>query len=505
MTSKEPALRIGQAAAQLEITAHHLRELCKSGLVEAEQSPGGQWRIPLTSIQRLQSEGVPPIPTYIEDGDDIEDGDEPDSPVQAKANNRLLAPPSPELIGAVEDAEIEEAAVRKEEAVVRKKENTVRRLRLEFEEQQARDRLAARAQEERQRAAAEQAAARQREDIALHRAWVEQWAECALRQIPRDVPGPLRLELHSAIVSRLAALPRTQSNTLTQRLVDAEVDGVLAPWTHQRGIDTAVEAVCSRLPFDIQYGPHNTAWKIRVMQAARKEIEKLGNVPGWQMEAAGSGAAKPIIAEFEQEQLCAKLAGTLPAGLTREEQEEARERVQEALARLPVHTSARRLEQARDTELLPFHQVLQKREHDRRCENVLRLAVYKLPYGISTADSKKALAEMQATVTRLPVGTPEREMEGARDRIADRIRKKQERQRRIEALIEDGLREIHPYVQRLVDSGRVELERGETAYSVAESFRNPVRQSLREELEGTEGGEDLKRLVQRIVREELDM
>ena len=44
MKSKEPALRIGQAAAQLGITPHHLRELCKAGLMEAEQSPGGQWR-----------------------------------------------------------------------------------------------------------------------------------------------------------------------------------------------------------------------------------------------------------------------------------------------------------------------------------------------------------------------------------------------------------------------------------------------------------------------------
>ena len=498
MKSKEPALRIGQAAAQLGITPHHLRELCKAGLMEAEQSAGGQWRVPLSIIQRYQTEEIPPIPTYIED-------DEPHSPATPNAGNRLLAEPSAEMIEAVEEAEIEEAAVRKEEAAVRKKENTVRRLRLEFEEQQARDRLAARAQEESARAAAEQAAAQEGEEIVRHMAWVDEWAERTLRRIPCDVPGPLRLSLHKAVVARLADIPRTQSGTLTQRLVDAEIDRALAPWRHQRNIDAAVEAVCSQLPYELRYSPQSATWKSRVMQAARKEIGNLGNLPRWQMEAAGNAAIKPIIVEFEHAQLCAKLATTLPAGLTQAEQVEARERIAEALLRFPVGASAHRLEQARDGELLPFHQLLQKREHARICENVLLYASYKLPYSLSSSASKSALDEMRAAVTKLPIGTPQREMEAARDRVADRIKKEHEQERRIEALVDGGLRETQPYVQRLVDSDRVELERGETVYSVAESFREAVRRGLREDLDGTESAEDVKLLVQGIVRQELDM
>src|ERR1019366_4856137 len=417
MKSKEAALRIGQAAAQLGITPHHLRELCKAGLMEAEKSAGGQWRLPLSVIQRYQNdEEIPAIPTF------IEDDDQPHSPATPKAGNRLLAEPSPEMIEAVEDAEIEEAAARKEEAAVRKKEHTVRRLRLEFEEQQAQDQLAARAQEEGARLAAEQGAARECEEIARHWAWVEEWAERALRRVSRDVPGPLRLALHKAVVIRLTDLPRTQSHTLTQRLIDAEIDRALAPWTHQRTIDAAVEAVCSQVPYELRCSPQSATWKNRVMQAARKEIESLGNVPRWHMEAAGTAAAKPIVAEFEHVQLCAKLARALPAGLTAEEQAEARERIQEALSRLPMDTSPLRLAQARDVELLPFHQVLKKREHDRLCENALRWASYKLPSGLSSSDSKNGLDEMRIAVTKLPVGTPEREIEAARDRVADRIK-----------------------------------------------------------------------------------
>ena len=219
MKSKEPALRIGQAAARLGITNHHMRELCKSGEVEAEQSPGGQWRVPLTSLERLEREGVPPIPTYIEDSDN---DDEIEAPTAPAAGSRLLAAPSPEMIEAVEEAEIEEAAVRQEEASVRKKERTVRRLELEFEEQQARDRLAEREQKERARVAAEQAAAREREEIARHRTWVEEWAERALGRLSRDVPGPFRLAVHKAVVSRLADVPRTQGYGVGSSRVDLQ-------------------------------------------------------------------------------------------------------------------------------------------------------------------------------------------------------------------------------------------------------------------------------------------
>ena len=63
----EAALRIGQASKELGVTAHHLRRLCASNLVEAETSPGGQYRIPLLEIERLKRSGVPPIPILIEE------------------------------------------------------------------------------------------------------------------------------------------------------------------------------------------------------------------------------------------------------------------------------------------------------------------------------------------------------------------------------------------------------------------------------------------------------
>src|SRR5437660_1069652 len=100
-TTTEPALRIGQACAQLGISSHHLRQLCKMGLVEAELSPGRQWRVPLNEIQRLKTNGVPPCPTAI---DEPPHDPGPPAITLAARNDSRLSPPSADVIDAEEEA-----------------------------------------------------------------------------------------------------------------------------------------------------------------------------------------------------------------------------------------------------------------------------------------------------------------------------------------------------------------------------------------------------------------
>jgi predicted site-specific integrase-resolvase len=514
MKGKEAALRIGQAAAQLKVSNHHLRQLCKCGLVEADQSPAGQWRIPLSEIQRLQSVGVPPPPTFIEEGGShlgaapsAEGLPETHVAAAASGPTHLPAPPSPAVIMAQEDAEIEEAAVRKEEAAVRRKESTVRKLHLEFEEQQAQDQLNARKNREHTQTEANRAAARQSEEQTQHAEWVEQWAEQALRGLPRNIAGALRLELHNAVSTRLANLPRIQSNTLTQQLIDAETDRVLRPWKRQLVVDRAVESVCERLPFDLRYSHEYRARKSQAAQIARKAIEQLGDVPQWQMEATGSAAVMPIVIEFEHQQRCAKLAATLPfdlTGLTSSEQTEAREQILDRLSHIPVNTPQRKLEQVRDEALLPFRQLLAKRQHEHRIEYILRLAPYRLPSRMSSADQKEALEEVRRAVAKLPIGASQHDMEVAKDRVVNRIRQEQEQEKRFAALVDCGIREVYPYVQRLVRRGLVELEDRETAFSIAADLKDVVRETL-DELDGIETEEEVKKLVHDVVSEELDI
>ena len=60
--------RSGQAAKILGVSAHALRRLAEAGLVDAECT-GSQWRFPVEEIQRLQREGLPPLPAM--EADDL--------------------------------------------------------------------------------------------------------------------------------------------------------------------------------------------------------------------------------------------------------------------------------------------------------------------------------------------------------------------------------------------------------------------------------------------------
>jgi hypothetical protein len=205
----------------------------------------------------------------------------------------------------------------------------------------------------------------------------------------------------------------------------AEKDTALAPWRRHRTIDALVESVCKDLPLDLKYSEQNQVRKHQAAQAARAAMEPLSDVPEWQMRLAGAAAVKPIVDQFEHEQRCAKLASTLPPELTKEEQADARQQIQQALAPLPADTTVRKLELAREEALAPFRATLAKREHERRYENVLFALPLALPFGLAGSDREQALEEIRAAVVKLPVGAAEAEMRAARDAVLNGIAKKQ--------------------------------------------------------------------------------
>ena len=52
----------GQVARQLGTTPAAIRLLCENRLIAAETSPGGQWRVPASEVERLKRDGLPAIP-----------------------------------------------------------------------------------------------------------------------------------------------------------------------------------------------------------------------------------------------------------------------------------------------------------------------------------------------------------------------------------------------------------------------------------------------------------
>ena len=68
----EPYYRIGQAAARLRTSKHRLRQLAKAGLLVHRISETGQLLISDSEIDRLEEEGVPPVPATAEPEDALE-------------------------------------------------------------------------------------------------------------------------------------------------------------------------------------------------------------------------------------------------------------------------------------------------------------------------------------------------------------------------------------------------------------------------------------------------
>jgi hypothetical protein len=355
MKSSEAALRIGQAAAQLGVSPHHLRQLCKAGLVEAEQSAAGQWRVPLSEIERLQSEGVPPAPIFLEE-------QQPAAPAPASRSNRL-APPSPGVIEAVEAAEIEESGVRR-------KESTVRKLRLELEEQQARDELAARDQrqaalEAEQRRKAEAADAEQ-----ARRKWRDEWIETALRSLPDGARRETELEVNGAVEDVLASLQPSQPWYVVQGLVGAAVQKGLRRWKRQQEIKRAVETAMNTLPGDVQYSSDFRSLKQRAYEAAVAAVGRCRAEASYgEMETAAIQAVKPVAAEYEHVAACRRVLSSIHLyGASSAEREQATDAVRKALAELPIGATQHQIEDGKQAALAPFAAAIAAREKAKELE-----------------------------------------------------------------------------------------------------------------------------------------
>src|SRR5215472_2460630 len=94
-------------------------------MIEAEFSDGRQWRIPTSEAERLQRQGVPPIPS----GDLASHESNGRS---ARPGQGLLAPPSASATGSAEEALMSEHQLE----ITR---NKVERLKAEFEAAQISD------------------------------------------------------------------------------------------------------------------------------------------------------------------------------------------------------------------------------------------------------------------------------------------------------------------------------------------------------------------------------
>ncbi|HLK64712.1 MAG TPA: hypothetical protein VKU19_14805 [Bryobacteraceae bacterium] len=372
------------------------------------------------------------------------------------------------------------------------------RRRREADEESARQQLEHREREEQQRQVAAQQAAQRRQE------WRDEWIYYAERERPFDAPESVEIDIVNEVERVLEALDPSRDNQVVERLVDAAIERALQPWTRNKEKSEAIDMVLFRAEIDCSM-MEEPEWKGRAQEAAGRAIESLRQgASRSEMERAGDAAVQSIVKECQHRKKIRTMTDRASWGLdspTSEERDDAKDAVREALEALPIGASDRQFEQAREAALASIRVRITTRRDDEMRAAVLSDLDYSLLWGISDELKRAARAELQQAMDAMPQGTPRAQLEQARDSIVARVKKAHELRQHKERLIDDGLREIYRYIQRL----EKDYDFDKSAYSLDLEIRVPIRKALWEEVTGKETAEHVAGIVRRLVSEELEI
>ena len=337
----------GQVARQLGTTQAAVRVMCENGVMAAETTHGGQWRVPAAEVERIEREGLPPIPRPLpaENGPLAGNGR-----AGRQGRPKLVADPSDKVVIAADQVAITKSMLetRKLEREMEVTEDWFR----EHQRQRAADEAV-----ERQRIEAKEAEQRRVR-------WVQQWTQYAFNSLPYEARHEVEMEVHAAVQESLSALQPAHSEATTLRLVDAAVHRALGPWTKKHEIERALKAGVNRLPSDVQFRTEYAALKQRAWDAAVAAVGKVREGASYnEMEAAVVQAVQPMIREHSHKEACNRILGRVYIfDSTAEEHQAAKDAVRRALAALPIGAESKELERAELGALAPYKAAVARRE-----------------------------------------------------------------------------------------------------------------------------------------------
>jgi excisionase family DNA binding protein len=477
----------GQAARELGITQARVRDLCRSGAIQAEMTDGGQFRIPREVLDKLKREGAPtpprPMPT----------GGQTVTVIPApsrRGHPALLAEPSEDVIDSAEEVVCMENEL-KSLGLRRQKEEQLDW----FRERENRD-----AERATKRREAEQ---RRQEELAeerRHQNWKTEWLQYGLNQVPYEAPQSVQLDVHEAVVQALDRLAPSHPASVVQQLVGAAVDRALTPWRAAKQIADAIKDACESwdVPWDMR---HDSTWNARMYQAAGAAVGRLRNGATLnEAKVAASEAVAAVVQAFEHGSACAEMVKNVwmkVSGGTSEEWEQGKDAVRAALAQLPIGASKREIEKARDSALEPIRNTVAARQDREMRDGMLQWVELRCTIRrLSHEAQQRALTEIREAFNQLPIGTAKATLDRTIDVAIDRhygIQEQHEREKREAARREaeqqqkrrdaefkanQHIGHIQKYLEKEYefDGGSAELRRE------AERLREPVREGLIAEL-----------------------
>ncbi len=344
----------GQVARQLGTTPARVRSLCENGVVAAETTPGGQWRVPAYEVERLKRDGLPPIPRPMPIEDDPPEGN--GKPAQHN-DSELAVKPSMEVVSAQDLVAITKATLEK------------RRIDRELEQEEDWFRERRRQQE----AAAEEERQKNEAMLAEQRRlrWIQEWMKYALNSVLSSARGEVEIEVHTEVVATLSKLDTCEPNSIARPLVDAAVHRALRPWKRNQDIQSAIEKAWRKLPWDVKNRPEHASLKKRALNALDEVVRGLREEASYgEMETATLLAVQPMIREYEHRRECEWIIGLLYLfEATREELEAAKDELRKTLATLPIGAERKELEKAQEAVLSALKAAVARRREAARLES----------------------------------------------------------------------------------------------------------------------------------------
>jgi hypothetical protein len=356
--------RSGQAARVWAISPHLVRRLCEAGLIKAERTSGGQWKIPHSEVERIKKEGLPEIPSSIEPDDTkYEEG---------------YSPPRNSVPVATRGG-----VVRSAEAVVIA-ENRRNRLEIDEEPEETRNwfpapqRVEVETRSREHQPQLDKAALARTEQERID--WHDSWMATALRSVPWEAAPETRLVVRETVTDALAGLGPQHSWQVVDSLVTAAVAKALRPWNQERETARAIQAARDTLPWGAKNSFSPTLWQSRAEETASAAIRKLpADSTFAEKLRVGSAAVRQVTSDFEDDELRKRiLQAACLWDVAPGEREEAQVAMQKELESVPIGTSALALENAREQALVPFRKSKKRKEHVARALSHIRNYVREL-------------------------------------------------------------------------------------------------------------------------------
>jgi hypothetical protein len=477
--------RTGDVAQQLGISPYTLRCLCEFGLVEARQSPSGQWKVPGAELARLKREGIPPLPSAAPD--------EPRVLRQAQAQTGTqVSPRTDPNVSLMVAKSAAKVLVKRDDLECRQLDVEFKSIDRTLRDQDERDaRRRAEAGLATRRAKEESESARKRTN------WENYWLGVVEKSMKKCTPAEGKRIMLDATARVLKRLQPERPDEVIGPLIIAEIEEAMEPYFRRGNIAIIIAAAVNRLPAAAKGTTQRSAWQVQAAAAAQQAVRRLDDSASLEeVRLAAEEAVDEVLREFDHEQIRRKVIDTFELrGATQEDRKDATGLVCQALAEVRVGTTEYQMRQLAEAALESIRDRISRREDAAVRQEVLRVSYSHLRLPVRLWEP--ALEAARIALDQAPAAAPRKALEEVRDSAIQPFLAALARAQKKKELIQSALSEVYEYLRSRCDS----VYGLSAAFNRSRELSPLVEARLNEELTGDESPNAAKRRARKLTIE----